>query len=271
MSDGALQIWYRHTRGSKVHSFCFRATIPSRPEHLMALCREADLTPTWHRYLRAASVLCSTGVSRAIHYYNQWVPWPFAHRDVILHSHGVDALDELGALVIMLRAAGGGQPSSQQYAQQGGSHAGDAQGGAPVQLPGDVAPLPAESKGSVSVDVHEGSCLTFVPKAPGADGVPLIESTIMVHVDPYFPRVPTFIIDFVLRILAPFIYRQVVAITSAFDTDKYAIFQQRIDDSPTTPLYDLVKRRFAAHSAQKFASSLEADGNGAAPNGADRA
>lgn len=257
VSDDKLKVFYKHSRGSKTHSFCFKAIIEGRPEHLMALCREADLTPTWNRYLRAACTLCSTGVSRSVQYYNQWVPWPFAHRDVVLHTHGVDALDELGVLVVMLRARGGGQPATQQLSQRSGRWAGAHGGGDEpgCVLPEDTAPVPKESKDCVSVDVHEGSCMVFepLPQAESADGataLPRTECTIEVHIDPYFPSVPKFIIDFVLRILAPYLYKQVVRVVRIFDEPEGEAYRQRVEDSPLTPLYDLVRTRHARHIAR---------------------
>lgn len=53
------------------------------------------------------------------------------------------------------------------------------------------------------------------PLPPSPDGTPRTEAALMVHLDPHIPFIPAFLLNFVLGVLAPYIFNQVRLVAAA--------------------------------------------------------
>ena len=104
MDDGKLRVWHRH-EGGAIHSFKYQVVMPVLPEPCVALAKEVDLMPTWHKFVPVAKVLGKkTGVFGGIFAYAElWLPWPLKNRGVICESAFYDCLDDdLGAYIVVV-------------------------------------------------------------------------------------------------------------------------------------------------------------------------
>jgi hypothetical protein len=71
--------------------------------------------------------------------------------------------------------------------------------------------IPDRLKGNAHVYVRPGSCMVYEPLPPASSGTDGVASqraqcTIILNIDPNIKNVPEFVITFVLRVLAPFMY-----------------------------------------------------------------
>lgn len=71
----------------------------------------------------------------------------------------------------------------------------------------------------------------------------------MVHLDPHIPYVPGSLVNFVLGILAPYIFSQIKKVlATAFKDGEHGVFPQRVREQPT--LYGLVERRMKEYEEE---------------------
>ena len=83
----------------------------------------------------------------------------------------------------------------------------------PASLPPQAAPLPAATSKRRICNVSSG-CINIRPLPVGPGGRPRTFCQLMVHIDPHIPMVPAFLMNFVLGVLAPYIFSQIKQVGS---------------------------------------------------------
>jgi len=83
----------------------------------------------------------------------------------------------------------------------------------PASLPPEAASLPAATAKRRICNVLSG-CINIRPLPAGPGGKPRTFCQLMVHIDPHIPMVPAFLMNFVLGVLAPYIFSQIKQVGS---------------------------------------------------------
>lgn len=99
------KVWYRPEATSS-HSILIEGTIRAPLINVTALIQEADLYPSLFWYVTNAKQLplCRPSrLRRAVHI-TAHALWPLYDRDVAIHGFAVDALDDLGCVLVMSRS-----------------------------------------------------------------------------------------------------------------------------------------------------------------------
>jgi len=202
--EDTLRVRYRHIKGTSEHTVRFEATILAPLEHLLALCSEIDLAPRWNRFVVDAAVVARTAAFCSFYYASQWSPRPFPQMDSCVRVRGHDGYDSSarGAVVCLEswpreKAAGAGDDRSDRD---------------PVSLD-----LPAAAARRHRVLVLPGSCIVLAPIRPcPATGAERTRGILLVTLDPRLPFVPSFLVAWVLRVLAPSIKRGIDAVMASW-------------------------------------------------------
>jgi hypothetical protein len=202
--EDTLRVRYRHIKGTSEHTVRFEATILAPLEHLLALCSEIDLAPRWNRFVVDAAVVARTAVFCSFYYASQWSPRPFPQMDSCVRVRGHDGYDSSarGAVVCL-----------ESWPREKAAGAGDDRGDKdPVSLD-----LPAAAARRHRVLVLPGSCIVLAPIRPcPATGAERTRGILLVTLDPRLPFVPSFLVAWVLRVLAPSIKRGIDAVMASW-------------------------------------------------------
>ncbi|KAG1677854.1 hypothetical protein FOA52_008618 [Chlamydomonas sp. UWO 241] len=221
VSTGELSMFYQHEAWSSVHSFRARCTLTCPPENLVACAREFDLIKTWNKHCSESLLLAEPGPMEVTAFATLAIPWPLPNADVLAGAIGVDALDEYGVLVVEMTTPKGPPPG--------------------VTMP------PTWGK-HMKVELMPNSYIMFEPLAPATPGGPMRTRVCMsVHSDAGIKNLPSLVITFVLKILAPYIFREVVRVVDHAFTDPASQLAARIRSRPE--LYSVVRTRIAEHMA----------------------
>lgn len=238
--DDSLRVLYKHEKGTTIHSLKFKATFDHPPEHILALAREWDLLPTWNKFCLDAIKLLEPSIFESYVYGAQWMMKPFKHMQSIVHARGIDLAEEHQCLLILINDV-------------------DAE-----DLPSGHAPLPKQVAKRKMVNVLPGSCIKLRPilgrqaessasvetsdqrvaegEVPWKTvGIAQTEAEFMVRMDPHIPMVPSILVNFVLGILAPYIYSQINKVLDGSFSDPNGLFPQRLVEQDD--LYDYVRNR----------------------------
>lgn len=234
--NDVLQVYYRHLRGETVHSLKFRAVFDHPLEHLLALAHEFDLIPTWNKFSLAAMTVAEPSLFEAYVYGAQWMLKPFKDMQALLHARGFDLAKEHRCLLVCLDDA------------------------SLEQLPHGHTPLPPEFAKRKHINFLPGSCLKIRPLPPAPDGTPRTEGSLMIYMDPHIPYIPAFLLNFVLGVLAPYVFNQMKAVLDGSFADPAGEYSRRIAAQPH--IYDLARRRM-----DEYADVLQAEAAVAAPAG----
>lgn len=217
-SHDDMRIMYRHRKGDAKHSFRFEAIYDCPVSHLMAITREFDLLSTWNKYSKESAILAEPSTFESVLYTAQWMPFPLTELDLVVHSQWSDLLEEEGALVIALR----------DYSQE-------------ILSPG-VEALPSQSSKRRRIQLLPGSASIFQPYPCTAEGRPRSRCLVVANLDPHIDFVPQFIINFVLKVLSPFLYNATKKMLETSFSSPDMQLPRRMAACPT--VYQLIDRRF---------------------------
>eukprot|EP00798_Chlamydomonas_sp_ICE-L_P026318 gene26318-17412_t len=106
------------------------------------------------------------------------------------------------------------------------------------ELPEGVT-LPKEASNMTMVSIKKGSCVMLYPIAPSEGAPERVRAVVTQVVDAGF-KVPSMVINFVLRILTPFIYTLVVDLMSKTFSDPNSELSKRIAHRPE--LYESLRQ-----------------------------
>lgn len=217
VSTGQLQGWYKQDTGARVHSLKFTAPVDGvRADQLLACVREFDLIPRWNRYCTEARVLHEAEAGLQMWVYGAgWLPYPFREPDSVMRVLGWDIFEEHGCYAATVVTVD------------------------PAELPGAaVLQVPRSRSARKHLDV-KAAALLFKPLPPAADGSPRSMGAVVAHMDPQLPMVPSWLVEFVAKVLAPFVYRALQDRLRATLADDSSEFGQRM---LARPLYQQVQQ-----------------------------
>ncbi|PRW59375.1 START-like domain [Chlorella sorokiniana] len=220
----ALQVHYRHQRGTTVHSLKFAAVFDHPLEHLLALAHEFDLIVTWNKFSLASDMLAEPSIFESYVYGAQWMMKPFKHMQALLRCCGFDLAEEHQCLLVDIRDCG------------------------LEELPAGHKPVPKEWGKRKLINILPGSCIKMRPLPPSPDGTPRTEAALMVHLDPHIPFIPAFLLNFVLGVLAPYVFNQMRHVLDTLFADEAGVYTQRIAAQPH--IYEYVRQRMSQYEDQ---------------------
>lgn len=214
-SGGALQGWYRQCQSGRVHWMKFAACVPGvTTEQLLSCVREFDLITHWNRYCTRAAVLHEASCCSLWVYGAAWLPMPFKEPDSLLRIQGWDLFQEHGCYALTVRSE-----EAEALPQE-----------ARELLPGD-----RDTRKHVEV---RSATMFFKPLPPGPDGRPRTLGTVVAEMDPHLPSVPSWLVEFVAKVMAPFLYRALEDRMQSAFADDSSEFSKRLG---TRPLYQQVR------------------------------
>lgn len=220
--DDDLQVMYRHHAGTSVHSFKFSADFNSPLEHILAMSREFDLTHLWNRYVLESLILAEPSIFQSTLYAASWLPFPFPHIDVVVEARGIDLADEDRCLLILMNT--------------------------PEDLTGLADAIPAASAKRKRADILPGSCIRLQPLAPSASGQGRVRASVITHMDPHIKHVPAMLLNFVLKVMSPFIFGTIQKVLKSEFSSPDKVLPSRMREKPE--LYGLVSPRIAEYIHQ---------------------
>ncbi|KAH7623547.1 hypothetical protein Ndes2526B_g01991 [Nannochloris sp. 'desiccata'] len=244
---GELRVLYSHKKGTTQHSLKFHAVFPHPVEHILSLAHEWDLLPTWNKFTLEAIKLAEPSIFESVVYGAQWMMKPFRHMQAIVRARGFDlAASPLHrCLLIMINDVLDTEVDA-------------------LDLENRYPHLPGAMAKRKRVNILNDSCIKLRPLPPmegridnknaqsGSDNrngtnitrrIPRTDAHLMVHLDPHIPYVPSSLVNFVLGILAPYIYNQMLKVLDNAFKEADGEFPKRVRDQPE--LYGLVEKRMA--------------------------
>lgn len=230
--DKGLRVLYKHIKGTTCHSLKFRAVFNHTPEHIAALAHEFELVPTWNKFCLEALKLAEPTIFDNYVYGCQWMPKPFRHIQVLIRAEAYDLADEHRSLLITINDVKENTASSSGF-----------------DLPEGHAPLPEALPQRKLANILQGSCIKIkpLPRDPN-DGKDKTEAFLLAHVDPHIPYVPGWLINFVLGILAPYVYNQMKTLLDSFFADPNGPYPTRIREQPE--VYGRIRDRMRVYSEE---------------------
>lgn len=216
-SEGALRVLYRHERGTTKHSLKFSATFDHPIAHILSLAFEWDLLTTWNKFAIDTLKLAEPSIFESFVYGAQWLPPGIKDAHAFVHAKAYDLADEQRCLLIML----------QDFEIQ--------------DLPVEAQEMLPSAKLSKRrrVNLMGPSCIRLRPVAKDKT-----ECSLMVHIDPHIRMVPTSLVNFVLGVLAPYVYRQMAETLDSQFSNSEKQYPKRIATRPD--VYQRLETRMEA-------------------------
>mmetsp|Transcript_5109 Transcript_5109/g.14880 ORF Transcript_5109/g.14880 Transcript_5109/m.14880 type:complete len:333 (-) Transcript_5109:388-1386(-) len=230
--EGAMQIW--HYAEGKVHVFKAHAAFDAPPAQLLAVLREWDLIPRWNPYVPQAVITAEPSLMSLTGGLEMYLPAPFSNRAGMFHAEGMDLLDTHGYFL--------GTFQSSEEAMR--------------QLPDSLRKFDLLYFGE--------SGFRITPLTSGAaagafaEGAEILVSdrcdcVFVVSLDPGSLWVPDWLVNLILGVIAPFIYKEVVAILARISDEYKARMEYRAE------LYPLLEKRSNAHVEKAGSAALAAN------------
>mmetsp|Transcript_7473 Transcript_7473/g.19191 ORF Transcript_7473/g.19191 Transcript_7473/m.19191 type:complete len:414 (-) Transcript_7473:47-1288(-) len=176
------RLMYRHLKGTTVHSLKWEAEYKFSTDQLLAFGREFNYFDTWNPYAIDPMFIKERGDFCMTVYCAVWFPWPFSPRELVVTAEVADMLDEHGCWFVSLYDA---------------------------KIDETVADFLKEVRQGKPkrerVAILEGSCAMLYPTEEGNTKV-----FMGVHGDPLVFVPPNWLINFVLKLMAPTVHRSLL-------------------------------------------------------------
>lgn len=214
---------YHQPLGGSMHAFKYEVTMESAPGPVVAVARELDLMPSWHKFVTQACLVedipgSDTSFGGLWGYVEVWFPWPLSNRAMVVRCETLDVLEETDSIVVKLESG--------EYDES--------------KLPTTSAQCPR---------LWAKNLTQIVPLAPTAEGKPRTQFILFCETDFQTPLMPRFVVNFILKVMAPVVYAQVkTLLESSFGGNSQ--FRKRMAECPQ--LYDTLACRVDEHVATKF-------------------
>ena len=197
-----IKILYRHEEGGTSHSIKIRVILEHEVKKVVSIPYEWDLLPYWNKYAMDAIKFDGNRSHEAIVYGASWMIPPFKDFQAIMKASGYDVSEEYGSLVITID---------------------DCESLAPTLA------LPEKSSERRIVNFLDGSYIVLRPLIQ--NGHECTDAVLCVHLDPHIRGVPSSMVNFVLHIFAPYLFKQMKrALEDLFEDG--SVFSERIDACP---------------------------------------
>jgi hypothetical protein len=241
--DERLVVHYGRQKGGMVHSFKLSATFDAPPLRLIAVAREWDLITQWNVFAIDSTIMLVRGLTNLVTYTALWLPWPLSCRDTALVVNAVFVGQPPSASIVNARV----DPETCAAFTSRVSHPSAIVLVRAVNPEDDIGigyPKNAAKRKRVRLVGNSGARIRALPPEPGSTRL-RTRGDMVLHVDAQMPFVPSSLIKFILKTMAPWVHRM---IDSMLKSVKYfeapdSMFQPRVDANPE--LYDVVRARFA--------------------------
>lgn len=243
-----LKIRYSHDNHSTAHKLKLSATFNHPIAHVLALAHEWDFLPLWNKFNVEAIKIAEPTLYESYLYGAQWSPPPFKNMQALVKARGYDLSEEQRCLFIVVYDTEvdnipvehiiGEVPSKKTFMKRKRVN---------ILPPSCIKLKPVPNSSSCSsgaaVDPNTSSPSSLPPSSLSSQTT---EAVMLIHVDPHIKYIPSMLVNFVLGILAPYIYRQMVNTLDSQFSEPDKPFPTRIREQPE--LYQELERRIKIHS-----------------------
>jgi len=206
-----LRILYKHEHGGTAHSIKIKISLDHSVSHVISIAYEWDLLKDWNKYAIDPIKFELQNPLECAVYGAQWMMPPFKDFQSLLHTSGYDLSEEHGCLFIAI------QNFDPRNFVAGDGH--------------ENIKLPDKARRRKTIDFHQGSNICLRPVF-GENGSSKTEAYLTVHLDPHIPFVPESLVNFVLHMLAPYLFRQINNILIRIFDDPTLKYADRIESQP---------------------------------------
>ena len=256
VSKSNPKIWYRHVKGTPIHSIKYEAEYDFSADKVYAMGWEFNYIDTWNPFAIEPAILQKDGDHAMVLYCAIWLPWPFHPREVFVQIRSSDHLDEHGCYLVTIHDVEyeNKLAESLRPAVVEESSAGEGKG----------KRVGAKAKGGKKRDrercsILEGSCAAVWPmradwKDPNGSTATKKSSNnnhssssrtrvvISCHTDPLVFSPPVWLVNFVLKLMAPTIHKSLLkALQKAYSEKSKTPFREIVRQRA---LYSKMRRRF---------------------------
>lgn len=221
-----MLLWHRCT--GRVHHFKAHITLDVPPIDLLVILREWDLVPEWNsKNVPAAYITDEPRLTAMRAAAELYFPPPFTNRSAAFDAEGFDLLDSHGSIAV-------------EFATTEGAMA---------AMPKELQPLQ-----HVSFDSPSGMrILPQTSQRAAQPGKPVVSDrcvvTWTVAFDPITFSVPSWLVEFIIAVVAPFVYAQLVKVVTSI-RGEYAARRAQRDH-----LYGPLTARCDEHVAMRLAAA----------------
>lgn len=203
-----MRLLYKHENDKTCHSIKIKATLKHPVKHVVSIPYEWDLLPTWNKYAIDAVSYGSRHPHETVVYGACWMIPPFKDFHAILRATGFNVSEEHECLVITIQ-------DCEHFSSE--------------------LTLPRKAGDRRIVNFLDGSYVILKPVFQ-EDGVHT-DAVLSVHLDPHIPGIPSSIVNFVLHVFAPYLFRQIDRTLEKL-FDEGSMYKKRIESSPD--IYQLI-------------------------------
>jgi len=233
---------FHEPAGGSCHRFKYEVLIESEPAPVVAIARELDLMPSWHKFVSKSAIVeklpadvtqGGSSFGGIWGYVELWFPWPLSNRAMVVKCEVVDVLQETGSILVRLLSG--------DY---------------------DEAKLPTTSDECPRLVAQNLTQIVPLPPCPRT-GKPRTKFVLFVDTDFMTPLIPGFVIQFILKVMAPVVYSKVKELLeSEFGGD--TLFQKRMAETPE--MYAALTERVHAYLKTKPTGNGERNDTGQGGN-----
>lgn len=221
--EETLLMW--HLCVGRVHHFKAQIKLDVPPMDLLVILREWDLVPMWNgKNVPKAIILEEPNLVSLRGAAELYIPPPFSNRSVVFDAEGFDLLDSQGVIAVDFSsstASMAAMPKELNHLQH-----------VLFEKPSGVRITPLTTQTSAQPG-----------KAVTADRCVI---TWMLALDPVSLPVPTWLVDFVMTVIAPFVYKELVKVVTSIKGEYAARRRQR------DKLYGALGARCDQHVARQL-------------------
>ena len=202
-----LEVSYRHERGSGIHSIKLRFDLDFPIDRVFAMGWEFELLDTWNPYAIDPTIVDRESDEEMAVYCAIWLPWPFSPRELCVQIKTADRLHDHGCYFVRIHDAEHENEVPKKSAGKG-------------------------KRRRERASIVKGSCALVYPafsRKEGGELRPKTKVLICCHCNPLVLAPPNWLVNFILRLMAPTIFRHLVkALRNAYGA---------LDDSPRESPY----------------------------------
>jgi hypothetical protein len=243
-----LKIMYSHDKHSTAHKLKLSATFDHPIAHVLALAHEWDYLPLWNKFNVEAIKIAEPTLYESYLYGAQWSPPPFRNMQALVKARGFDLAEEQRCLFIIVNDTEvedipvehiiGVVPSEKTLMKRKRVN---------ILSPSCIKLKPVlttddysrSSSGAENNNNNNNNNTSSPPSSSLSSHT--TEAVMLIHVDPHIKYVPSMLVNFVLGILAPYIYRQMVNTLDSQFSEPDKPFPTRIREQPE--FYGELERR----------------------------
>ncbi|QDZ24751.1 PH domain-containing protein [Chloropicon primus] len=190
------KVSYRHLRGSKVHSVKLEMDLDFPLERVWAMGWEFDLLDTWNPYAIEPKVLTTENDQELTLNTAVWLPWPFHPRELYVHVKWYDLLEEQGCFFVTLHDIEYENKLKESYI---------------LDREDNGRGEPKKKRKRERAALLKGSCAWVWPERDPENSCSRKTRVLFsMHADPLVFSPPNWLVNFVLKLMAPTIYKTLV-------------------------------------------------------------